>query len=83
MAVLDVLLLLFSMVFSANQTFTDILISLCIFWLFFQLAMRCTFYARFVHFLCACYALFMHFLCTFYALFMRFSCAFYAPLKSA
>ena len=81
MAVLDVLLLLFSMVFSANQTFTDILISLCIFWLFFQLAMRCTFYARFVHFLCACYALFMHFLCTFYARLMRFLGAFYAHKK--
>ena len=77
MAVQDVLLLLFSMFFIANQIFTDILMH---FLLFFALVMRflCTFYALFVHFLCTFSALFMHFLCTFYALFMRFLCAFYA-----
>ena len=74
-AVLDVLLLLFSMFFIANQIFTDILMQ---FLLFF-----CTCYAIFVHllwtflhFLCISYALFMHCLCTFYALFMHFLCAF-------
>ena len=81
MAVLDVLLLLFSMFFIANQIFTDILMHcllflctcyaifvhlLCIFLHFLY-----TFYAFFMHFLCTLYALFMHFLCTFYALFMR------------
>ena len=82
MAVLDVLLLLCSMFFIANQIFTDILMHLL---LFFALVMRflctccalvCTFYAFLMHFLCIFYALFMHFLCTFYALFMRFLCAF-------
>ena len=78
MAVLDVLLLLFSMFFIANQIFTDILMH---FLLFFALAMRllCTCCALF----CMFYAFRMHFLCMFYALFMRFLCAFYAPLKSA
>ena len=85
MAVLDVLLLLFSMFFIANQIFTDILMHFVLFF--------CTCYAIFVHllctfwhFLCISYARFMHFLCTFYALFMHFFmhflCAFYAPLKS-
>ena len=77
MAVQDVLLLLFSMFFIANQIFTDILMH---FLLFFALVMRflCTFYALFVHFLCTCSARFMHFLCTFYALFMPFLCVFNA-----
>ena len=80
-AVLDVLLLLFSMFFIANQIFTDILMHCLLFF--------CTCYAIFVHllctflhFLCISYALFMHFLCTFYALFyalfMNILCTFYA-----
>ena len=81
MAVQDVLLLLFSMFFIANQIFTDILMH-CL--LFFALVMRClsTFYALFLHFLCTCSALFMHFLCTFYAFFMRFLCALQKHIKS-
>ena len=84
MAALDVLLLLFSMFFIANQIFTDILMH---FLLFFALVMRflctccalfCTFYAFLMHFLCISYARFMHCLCTCYALFMHFLCTFYA-----
>ena len=74
MAVLDVLLLLFSMFFLL-QTKSS-LISLCIFCSFWHLL--CDFCALFTHFLCTSYALFMHFLCTFYALFMHFLCAFHA-----
>ena len=70
MAVLDVLLLLFSMFFIANQIFTDIL-------------MHCLlFFALFMYFLCTFYALFMHLLCTFYALFMRFLGALKKRIKS-
>ena len=92
-AVLDVLLLLFSAFFLANQIFTDFLMQFsCIFWhLLFDLcallrifyALLCTFYALFMHFLCTFCVLFMHFLCAFYALFMHFLCAFYALFKSA
>ena len=90
-AVLDVLLLLFSAFFLANQIFTDFLMqfssifctcySICVhFCAFFMrfYALLCTFYALFMHFLCTFYTLFVHFLCTFYALFMHFLCAFYA-----
>ena len=87
MAVLDVLLLLFS-AFFANQIFTDFLMQF--------LSLFCTCYAIFVHlllvqFLCAVYSFYaflMHFLCifmhvlsTFYALFMHVSCAFYEAHK--
>ena len=82
MAVLHVLLLLFSVFLFTNSIFTDFLMH---FLLFFALVIRflCTFYALFVHFLCASYALFIHFLSIFYALFMHFLCVFSAPLKSA
>ena len=81
MAVLDVLLLLFSMFFYCKPN---------LHWYPFALfALFCTCYAIFVHLLCIClqflcisYALFMHFfthfLCTFYAFSMRFLCIFYA-----
>ena len=71
MAVLDVLLLLFSMFLLQTKSS---LISLCSFCSFFALVMRflctccalfCTFYAFHMHFLCIVYALFMHFLCAF------------------
>ena len=79
MAVLDVLLLLFSMFFIANQIFTDILMHCLLFFLhllcdFCALVVR--FFALFMHFLCPFSAFFMHFLCTFYAFFMHFLCAF-------
>ena len=87
-AVLDVLLLLFSMFFIANQIFTDILMHFLLFFctcyaIFVHLLCSfCTFYAFLMHFLCAFYAPFMHFLCTFYALFMRFLCALKKRIKS-
>ena len=63
MAVLDVLLLLFSMFLLQTKSSLNLLGS------FFALVMRflCTFYALF----CTFCALFMHFLYTFYAHFMR------------
>ena len=91
-AVLDVLLLLFSMFFIANQIFTDILMHFLLFFctcyaIFVHLlCIFCTFYAFLMHllciFLCTFYALFMHLLCTFYALFMRFLCALKKRIKS-
>ena len=89
MAVLDVLLLLFSMFFIANQIFTDILMHcllfLCTCYAIFVhlLCIFCTCFTLFMHFLCTFYALFMHVLCTFYALFMRFLCALKKRIKSA
>ena len=83
-AVLDVLLLLFSAFFLANQIFTDFLMQFsCIFWhlLFDLCALLRIFYAflcTFMHFLCTFYALFVYFLCTFCALFVYFLCTFYA-----
>ena len=68
-AVLDVLLLLFSMFLLQTKSS---LISLCIFCSFLHLL--CDFCALVVH----CFACFMHFVCTFYACFMHFFCAFYA-----
>ena len=82
MAVLDVLLLLFSMfLLQTKSSLISSLISLCIVCCFFARVMRflctcCAFFALFLHFLCIFYALFMHSLCTFYALFMHFLCAF-------
>ena len=85
MAVLDVLLLLFSMFFYCKPN---------LHWYpyaFFALFGTCyaifvhflrTFCALLMHFLCISYALFMHCLCTFYALFMRFLCALKKRIKS-
>ena len=79
MAVLDVLLLLFSMCFIANQIFTDILMHCLLFFCTCD-AIFVHFFALFMHFLCTFYAFFMHFLCTFlctfYELFMHFLCTF-------
>ena len=77
MAVLDVLLLLFSMFFFCKPNlhwypyaffalFWHLLCDFCALVVHF-----CAFYAFLMHFLCIVYALFMHFLCAFYALFMR------------
>ena len=76
-AVLDVLLLLFSMFFIANQIFTDILMHFVALFLHL-LCDFCALVVHFWHFLCISYALVMHFLCTFYARFMHLLCTFYA-----
>ena len=88
MAALDVLLLLFSMLF-ANQIFTGLLMQfLCTFLhllsdvcALFMHFLR-TFYALFMHLLCACYALFMQFFRSCYAFFMCFLCALKKRTKS-
>ena len=75
MAVLDVLLLLFSVFFLQIKSSLISLWSFC--------ALFCTCYSIFVHFLCT---FFMRFLRTFYALFMhffmRFLCIFFCALKT-
>ena len=75
MAVLDVLLLLFSVFFCKSNLHG---FPYTIFKHVFALVIRflCTF-------LCTSYALFVHFFCTFYVFLFHFLCAFCAPLKSA
>ena len=80
MAVLDVLFLLFSAFFFANQIFTDFRMQFLHF-LAFVIRFLCTCYALFVYFLCTLCALFMNFLCAFYVFLMHFLCTFYALFR--
>ena len=95
MAVLDVLLLLFSMFLCKSNLhwftyanfyalFLHLLFDFCVLFMHFLRTSYALFYVLFMHFLCTCYMhFFMHFVRSFYALFMIFLCAFYAPWKSA